>query len=174
MNTMSIALLVLACLTALAAELLTRRMRRERLALNASREVLVAEREHLHDERKRLEAVCDFLLTSEDAFSLDGYQTAAMRTHVDDPVRLPAYALGLAGESGEVADLIKKHIAHGHDLDLDKLKKELGDVLWYIAGIAHLHGMTLSEVAIANIDKLLKRYPDGFSHEASINRKDTE
>lgn len=105
---------------------------------------------------------------------IDDYQTLAMRTHVADPVRLPAYALGVAGEAGEVADLVKKHIGHGHDLDVDKLANELGDVLWYVAGLAHVLGLTMSDIAQRNIDKLQKRYPDGFSSAASIARVDVE
>ena len=77
---------------------------------------------------------------------------------------------GLTGESGEVADLIKKHFGHGHVLDQDKLKKELGDVLWYLSQLAEQFGLELSDVAETNIDKLKKRYPDGFSEEASRNR----
>lgn len=104
---------------------------------------------------------------------LDEYQDEAQRTmnrtRDDD---LPIFALGLAGEAGEVADLIKKHIGHGHDLDVNKLKLELGDCLWYIAGLAHVLGLNLSEIAQANITKLKKRYPNGFSHEASKNRID--
>lgn len=106
---------------------------------------------------------------------MDDYQNAAMRTW--EPGESPGkaagiLALGVAGEAGEVADLFKKHLGHGHPLDLEKLKLELGDVLWYVAGLAHLHGIDLSEVAAANIAKLEKRYPNGFSNEASINRKD--
>lgn len=80
--------------------------------------------------------------------------------------------LGIAGEAGEVADLIKKHVGHGHDLDRNKLVKELGDVLWYIAAIATLNGLSLADVAITNVAKLRLRYPEGFSEEASRNRKD--
>jgi NTP pyrophosphatase (non-canonical NTP hydrolase) len=107
--------------------------------------------------------------------TFDEYQLEAMRTHEDDgPVRLASYALGIAGEAGEVADLVKKHIGHGHPLDQNKLKNELGDVLWYVAGLAHLHGLSLSDVAQANVDKLKLRYPDGFSSAASIARKDVK
>ena len=105
--------------------------------------------------------------------ALDAYQTKAMRTapmKCSPEIQLATFGLGVAGEAGEVADLIKKHLGHGHALDRDKLRKELGDVLWYVAGIAHLHGMPLSEVATANIVKLQARYPNGFSSEASINR----
>ena len=81
-------------------------------------------------------------------------------------------AMGLCGESGEVADLLKKHIFHGEDLDLDNLKKELGDVCWYIAQICNAAGLKLEDVMRGNIEKLKRRYPDGFSEEASKNRKE--
>jgi len=80
------------------------------------------------------------------------------------------FALGLTGESGEVADLIKKWIGHDHPLDLEKLRKELGDVLWYIAAIADNFHIDLSDIAVTNILKLRSRYPDGFSSKMSQNR----
>ncbi len=79
-------------------------------------------------------------------------------------------ALGLAGESGEVGDIIKKHLFHGHPLDEEKLIKELGDVCYYLAWMCNALGTTLSVVMEENINKLRKRYPEGFSEEASINR----
>ena len=79
-------------------------------------------------------------------------------------------ALGLAGESGEVVDYLKKVIHHGHDLDRVKLAKELGDVLWYVAEVSSTAGISLDEVASMNIEKLKSRYPDGFSSERSQNR----
>lgn len=84
------------------------------------------------------------------------------------------YGLGLTGEAGEVADLLKKHLGHGHEMGRLELAKELGDVLWYVTALAQLHGLTLSEVARLNADKLRKRYPDGFSHEASRSRPKEE
>lgn len=81
-------------------------------------------------------------------------------------------ALGLSGESGEVADMIKKYIFHGHDLDRDELIKELGDVCWYVALLCEAIDVDLDDVMIRNIEKLKKRYPEGFSSEASINRKE--
>lgn len=106
--------------------------------------------------------------------TLDEYQQQAMRTHVESPERLVCYALGVAGEAGECADLVKKFIGHGHGLDAEKLAKELGDVLWYVAGLAHVLGVSLSDVAAQNLRKLERRYPNGFSHEASRNRVDVE
>lgn len=104
------------------------------------------------------------------------YQIAASRTAY--PPRpdfadhdLCVTALGLAGESGEVADMIKKWVGHKHPRDVVKMKEELGDVLWYLARMATLMGCTLDEVARMNVAKLEKRYPDGFSSQASIERK---
>lgn len=79
-------------------------------------------------------------------------------------------AIGLAGEVGEAIDLIKKVEGHGHPLDREKLSGELGDVLWYIAAICTYYKINLDRVAVGNISKLRKRYPDGFSQDASINR----
>ena len=105
--------------------------------------------------------------------SLNEYQRQSMRTAGDIShfeTQLAVSGLGLAGESGEVADHIKKVVGHGHELDRAYVKKELGDALWYIQYTASLLGMTLEEVAQANIEKLKARYPEGFSSERSINR----
>ena len=80
--------------------------------------------------------------------------------------------LGLSGETGEVNDLIKKWIFHGHELDDDKLAKELGDILWYVAMMCQSFGFNMEEIMQMNIDKLEARYPEGFSEEASIHRKE--
>lgn len=85
------------------------------------------------------------------------------------------FALGLAGEAGEVCDLLKKHWGHLHPLDHEKLKKELGDVLWYVAALAVQFGLTLDEVALANVAKLTARYPKGhFDVADSIARVDVK
>jgi NTP pyrophosphatase (non-canonical NTP hydrolase) len=89
-------------------------------------------------------------------------------------LRLDNFALGLAGESGEVLEMVKKYLYHGHELDMNKLIKELGDVFWYLATIASTFNIPLSEIAGKNIAKLKERYPDGFSAEKSINRKAEE
>ncbi len=96
--------------------------------------------------------------------AFDKYRKLADRTRnavSDLPLTLNA-GLGLVGESGEVAELLKKTYFHGKDLDREKLKLELGDVLFYLDWLARLHGMTLGEVADANIEKLAARYPSGF------------
>lgn len=105
---------------------------------------------------------------------LSMYQAEARRTLTLDPSRVPmllaVMGLGLAGESGEVIEHLKKHVGHGHDLDRAKVRKELGDVLWYVAAIATLVDLDLDDVALANVAKLRERYPQGFTHEASRNR----
>ena len=91
-----------------------------------------------------------------------------------DATDLPALtmgALGLCGEAGEFADLVKKHLYQGHPLDRGHLKKELGDVAWYLAISAEALDLSLSEVLQANIDKLKARYPEGFAAERSRRRR---
>lgn len=77
---------------------------------------------------------------------------------------------GLSGEAGELTDMIKKWIFHNSDLDENHAKKELGDVMWYIAMICESFGWSLDEIMQMNIDKLKKRYPDGFDTERANNR----
>lgn len=81
--------------------------------------------------------------------------------------------MGLCGESGEAIDIVKKHLAQGHPLDREKLVKELGDIAWYLAETATALDVTLEEVLAGNIEKLRKRYPEGFDKEHSLHR-DTE
>ena len=107
--------------------------------------------------------------------TLDEYQTLAERTvkKTPDYTQERQYldlTLGLAGEAGEAANYIKKCIFHGHDMDRTKLAEELGDCLWYIATLAETAGFYLSNIAGGNIEKLKRRYPDGFSEERSRER----
>ena len=69
-------------------------------------------------------------------------------------------AMGLCGESGEVIDLIKKHLFQGHELNKDDLVKELGDVAWYLAEAAYALDVSLEEICQKNIEKLKKRFPE--------------
>lgn len=78
--------------------------------------------------------------------------------------------MGLCGESGEAIDIVKKWLAQGHDLDKEKLAKELGDIAWYLAETATALDLDLEDVFAANIEKLKKRYPDGFDSVRSIHR----
>ena len=78
--------------------------------------------------------------------------------------------MGLCGESGEAIDIVKKWLAQGHELDKEKLAKELGDICWYLAETATALGLSLEDIMSANIEKLKKRYPEGFDTDRSVNR----
>ena len=107
---------------------------------------------------------------------LNEYQRAALRTAaaVGAEARLLNAILGLAGETGEVAELLKKHQFHGHALDRQRVLDELGDVLWYIALAADALDSSLEEIGQRNVAKLLRRYPLGFSEQASRERAPDE
>ena len=107
--------------------------------------------------------------------NFDRYQELAARTSnpgLEMLLRRAVAGLGVAAEGGEVADIIKKEVGHGHPEDVEKIGKELGDVLWYVAEIATLYGLSMEQIAYENIRKLKARYPEGFSEERSINRVD--
>jgi len=80
--------------------------------------------------------------------------------------------LGLSGEVGETNDMIKKWIFHDSELDIEHLKKEIGDVMWYVALLCDSFGFDLDEILEMNIDKLKARYPDGFNTYDANHRKD--
>ena len=82
------------------------------------------------------------------------------------------YSMGLAGESGEVIDLIKKIAWQGKPLDKEKIKDELGDILWYLTALAHSLDITLDDIAQHNVSKLRERYPSGFTKADSEGRKE--
>ena len=106
--------------------------------------------------------------------TINEYQTAALRTAQTDKLSarelLLNSALGLCGESGEVADLLKKYHFQGHNLDLNHVAKELGDIAWYLAVGAYAIGYDLETILQMNVDKLKARYPDGFSTDRSLHR----
>ena len=104
--------------------------------------------------------------------TINEYQQEALRTASGKCRSIANCAMGLSGEAGECTDIIKKHLFHGHELDKEHLAKELGDVAWYLAVCAHIIGCDLETVLQMNVDKLRKRYPDGFSEEKSRYRKD--
>lgn len=81
-------------------------------------------------------------------------------------------SMGLSGEAGELTDLIKKIVFHYHAMDLDKIKKEMGDVLWYWSALCIVLNLDPEEILNLNVAKLKSRYPAGFSAENSINRKE--
>lgn len=110
----------------------------------------------------------------EKTMKLSEYQREVERTTVTNiyaQESLIMASMGLAGETGEVVDLLKKHLFHGHSLEKDKVIKELGDVLWYLSALCNTLHISLEDVIEANVAKLRARYPDGFDIERSINRE---
>ena len=97
----------------------------------------------------------------ENSHSIPGYDTGGILNG----------CLGLAGETGEFNDVVKKWIFHEKPLDEEHAKKELSDVLWYCAMICQSFGWNLDEIMKLNIEKLEKRYPEGFDTNKSNNRK---
>lgn len=106
--------------------------------------------------------------------TLNEYQQACERTAnrqtEDKEKAIMVSLIGLAEECGEVLGILKKVYGHSHELKSEHLKKELGDVLWYLSDVCSKFGFSLEEVAALNVDKLNKRYPTGFSSELSKNR----
>ena len=105
--------------------------------------------------------------------TVNEYQKLAMTTlnrELSQKDILINAVMGLCGESGEAIDIVKKHLFQGHDLEKDKLAKELGDIAWYLAEAAVALDMDLEDIFSANIEKLRKRYPEGFDADRSIHR----
>jgi NTP pyrophosphatase (non-canonical NTP hydrolase) len=124
-------------------------------------------------------------MTSIDEYdSMSKYYDMAMRTSGGFPVegrhfsqdelQLLCGSLGLAGESGEFADDVKKLFFHLKPVSDDKLMTELGDVLWYVALICKAKGWSIGQVASRNVDKLEKRYPNGFTYAAANAERKVE
>ncbi len=106
--------------------------------------------------------------------TINEYQKLAMVTlnpELDKRDVLINGVMGLCGESGETIDLVKKWLAQGHELDKEKLAKELGDIAWYLAETAYALDIPLEDILRGNIEKLAKRYPEGFSTDRSVNRE---
>ena len=112
-------------------------------------------------------------LTEASIMEINEYQELAMVTlnpELNKRDVLINSVMGLCGESGEAIDIVKKWMAQGHELDKERLKKELGDIAWYLAEAATALEIPLEDILQANIDKLKKRYPDGFEAKRSVIR----
>ena len=111
---------------------------------------------------------------ADDGITANDYQRAAMRTdnkNQTEEERMLDALFGLCGEAGEVMDAYKKYRFQGHESYRDEMIIESSDCLWYLAKLADVLGVTLGEVMERNIEKLKKRFPDGFSKERSVNRE---
>lgn len=109
--------------------------------------------------------------------TINEYQKLAMTTlnpELDKKDVLINGVMGLCGESGEAIDIVKKWLAQGHELDREHLAKELGDIAWYLAEAATALDLTLEDIFEANIEKLRKRYPEGFRVERSVKRPEDD
>ena len=107
--------------------------------------------------------------------TINEYQRLAMTTLNPDLSKKDVLingVMGLCGESGEAIDIVKKWLAQGHELDREKLIKELGDIAWYLAETAWALEVPLEDVLQGNIDKLKARYPEGFDSDRSVHRQD--
>ena len=105
--------------------------------------------------------------------TVNEYQKLAMTTlnrELSQKDILINAVMGLCGESGEAIDIVKKHLFQGHNLEKEKLAKELGDIAWYLAEAATALDIDLDDIFAANIEKLRKRYPEGFDTDRSIHR----
>ena len=105
--------------------------------------------------------------------TVNEYQRQAMATlnpALDKKDVLINSVMGLCGEAGEAIDIVKKWLAQGHELDKERLARELGDVAWYLAEAATALDLDLEDILRANLEKLEHRYPDGFSTEKSVGR----
>ena len=108
---------------------------------------------------------------------INEYQTLAMTTlnpALSQTDVLINSVMGLCGESGEAIDIVKKWLAQGHQLDKEHLAKELGDIAWYLAEAATALDLNLEDILEANIEKLKKRYPEGFDIHRSLERNEKD
>lgn len=87
-------------------------------------------------------------------------------------LELEHMALGVAGEAGEIVDAIKKHTCYNKEIDVKHVIEEVGDMLFYLTGIANILGFDLDDAVEANIAKLNKRYAQSFTDAEASARAD--
>ena len=107
--------------------------------------------------------------------TINEYQKLAMTTlnpELNEKDILINGVMGLCGEAGEAIDIVKKHLAQGHELDKEHLAKELGDIAWYLAEAAQALDTDLDAIFEGNIAKLKARYPEGFDTQRSVCREE--
>ena len=107
--------------------------------------------------------------------SLDtNYVNIGRRLRSQELQTLVHASLGMSGEVGEVVELVKKQLVQDQRLDILKLKKELGDVLWYMAIMIDQIDSSFEEIMALNVAKLKERYANGFSEQAAKERRDVK
>lgn len=108
--------------------------------------------------------------------TMNEYQHLAARTmnpHLTKEETLRHALFEMGSEVGEIQGIYQK-VYQGHKIKTEELKKEVGDLLWGIAEFCTVNGFTLNEIGIMNYNKLLARYPNGFSEERSLNRAEDD
>lgn len=148
-------------------------------------EILIANRDNLNELKNAMNELSNAIIEFGDFIEewikqTESYTDLALKTLNKDVFEqkdlILNASLGLSGEVGEVNDIIKKYMYHGHKLDDDTKEKiilELGDVCWYVALMAWAIDKTkFEDVLNRNIAKLEKRYHGEFTTEKSVNRKE--
>lgn len=107
--------------------------------------------------------------------TINEYQRLAqqMASTIAPTTKIKNGMLGLCREAGKIADAYKKSLYLKYEFDRNHMAEELGDVCWYVAELATGLSVTLEEVMARNIEKLRKRYPDGFDAERSVHREES-
>lgn len=85
---------------------------------------------------------------------------------------ITSICLGLGGEAGEILDYLKKTMYHKHPFNDNHLKEEIGDLCWYLFALINSYDFNFVDILKINIEKRLKRYPNGFNYKDSIDRRD--
>lgn len=122
--------------------------------------------EHFIDFRARKAGNCTFFYTAE-RYQMEAARTINRSLSTQDQVRHAV--LGMASEAGEIAGLFQKRY-QGHGIDEEHLKREIGDLLWFVAEMCTAHEWKLSDVMKTNVDKLRARFPDGFDADRDAHR----
>lgn len=148
-------------------------------------EILIANRDNINELKNSMNELSNAIMEFGDFLEewikqTESYTDLALKTLNKDVFEqkdlILNASLGLSGEVGEVNDIIKKYMYHGHKLDDDTKEKiilELGDVCWYVALMAWAIDKTkFEDVLNKNIAKLEKRYHGEFTTEKSVNRKE--
>lgn len=132
--------------------------------------------EAFNEQTDGCEPVCigEAIRVIKESMTGNKYQELASRTINEnlEIKKIELHALhGLSGEVGEIHSLYQK-VYQGHKMDDEHLMKEIGDLMWFVAELCTARGFFLNDVMALNIDKLRKRFPDGFEVDKSLHRKE--
>lgn len=127
---------------------------------------------YANDPKRRPEAIAAMPPETHETYDMFVARLFAKKnTEVDGLLHA---AIGMSGESGEVLDMIKKVWVYEKLIDPEKLIEELGDIIFYWQAMANLMGISAHEIKLKNMRKLNKRYPQGYSDQAAIDRVDVK